>query len=333
MKKRGSYTDSHTHSRYMSRLSRRALMGLIGVALFGVYLLAAILTYELFRYFLERPPDPLTALLTIGLVVLLAGYLSYRFGTQQLLAGLDGIEIGPRNAPALFDQLDRLERQMNIDRPRVVVAELGVPNAFALGGVRSGVLVLDRTLLRILSPDEREAILAHELAHLENYDAFVQTLSYSVLRTTVGLLLLPLVPLLLLVTGIARSWAWIRGRPGEWTHSPVMVVYYWATLSVTLLAIGLTVLIRAHSRRREYAADDRAVELTGRPIALARALRKIDRASERQRGLLSTLYVQGDEEGTLTRLLSTHPPMDDRIERLLDYAEGDAHRGRRIPIE
>jgi len=304
-------------------------MGLIGVTLFGIYLLAALLTYELFRYLLERPPDLLPALLTIGVVVLVAGYLSYRFGTQQLLAGLGGIEIGPRNAPALFDQLDRLEQQMSVDRPRVVVAALGVPNAFALGGVRSGVLVLDRTLLRMLSPDEREAILAHELAHLENYDAFVQTLSYSVLRTIVGLLLLPLLPLLLLVIGIARGWAWIRGRPSEWTRNPIMVVYYWTTLSVTLLAVGLTVLIRAHSRRREYAADDRAVELTGRPIALARALQKIDRASERQRSLLSTLYVQGDEEGALTRLLSTHPPMDDRIERLLDRAKGDAQQSQR----
>ncbi|WP_049994417.1 M48 family metallopeptidase [Halapricum salinum] len=317
----------------MSRLSRRALMWLVGTALLVVYLLAALLTYELFVYLLERPPDPLTALLTIGLVVLVASYLSYRFGTRQLLAGLGGIEIRPRNAPALFDQLDRLEQRMTVERPRVVVADLGVPNAFALGGVRSGVLVFDRSLLRVLSPDEREAILAHELAHLESYDAFVQTLSYSVLRTIVGLLLLPLLPLLFLVTGIARGLAWIRGRPGEWTRNPVMVVYYWATLSVTLLAIGLTVLIRAHSRRREYAADDRAVEITGRPLALARALRKIDRATERQRGLLSTLYVQGDDEGVLTRLLSTHPPMDDRIERLLDRAEADSLRGRRVPIE
>ena len=105
-----------------------------------------------------------------------------------------------------------------------------------------------------------------------------------------------------------------------------MIVYYWATISVTLLAIALTVLIRAHSRRREYAADDRAVEITGNPRALARALHKIDRASERQRGLLSTLYVQGDDEGLWTRLLSTHPPMDDRIERLLEQTDVDASR-------
>jgi heat shock protein HtpX len=301
-------------------------MWLIGLTLLGVYLLAAFLTYEVFRFLWEQPPDPVTALLTIGFVVVVTSYLSYRFGTRQLLAGVGGVEVGPRNAPALFAQLDRLRTRMDVARPRIVVADLGVPNAFALGGVRSGVLVFDRTLLRLLSPDEREAILAHELAHLETYDAFVQTVAYSVLRTTVGLLLLPLLPLLFLVVGVARGWAWIRGRPHEWTRSPVMIVYYWATISVTLLAIALTVLIRAHSRRREYAADDRAVEITGNPRALARALHKIDRASERQRGLLSTLYVQGDDEGLWTRLLSTHPPMDDRIERLLEQADDDLSR-------
>lgn len=317
----------------MSQSPRRALLWTIGVGLLVVYVAAAVLAYELLRFVWQRPPDPITALLTVAVVTVVASYLSYRFGTQQLLAGLGGSEIDQRHAPDLFARLGRLQQRMDIDRPRVVVARLGAPNAFALGGVRSGVLVLDIGLFRLLTPDEREAILAHELAHLENYDAFVQTLAYSVLRTVVGLLLLPLVPLLLLVTGIARAWAWIRGRPGEWGRNPVMFVYYWATLSVTLLAIGLTVLIRAHSRRREYAADDRAVAVTGKPLALARALYKIDQATGRERGLLSTLYVQGDEDGLWTRLLSTHPPMDDRIERLLDRAGADSIYGRRIPIE
>ena len=125
----------------------------------------------------------------------------------------------------------------------------------------------------------------------------------------------------------------MRGRPGSWARNPVMFVYHWASLSVTLLALGLTLLIRAHSRRREYAADDRAVELTGKPLALARGLRKIERATEPEQGLLSTLYVQGDQDGVLSRLLSTHPSMDDRIARLLERAGVDSIHGRRIPIE
>jgi heat shock protein HtpX len=73
--------------------------------------------------------------------------------------------------------------------------------------------------------------------------------------------------------------------------------------------------------------------VTGNPVALARALRKIQRASEPGWGLLSTLYVHGDDDGLLTRLLSTHPPMDDRIERLVEMGErAEAARWHRVEV-
>ncbi|QSG06919.1 M48 family metalloprotease [Halapricum desulfuricans] len=317
----------------MNRSALRTAMIAIGVSLLIVYVAAAVLVYELVVFLVRSPPDLATALVTISTMTVLAAYLSYRFGTRQLLAGLDAVEIDHRHAPQLFRRLDRLQSSMGVDRPRVVVARLGVPNAFALGGLNSGVIVFDLSLLRMLTSDEREAILAHELAHLERYDALVQTVAYSALRTLVGLVMIPLLPLLLVVTGIARGWAWISGRPDTWSRNPLMLVYQWVSLGVTVLVLGLTMLVRAHSRRRELAADDRAVEVTGRPLALARALRKIQRAGERERGLLATLYVRGDEDGPLTRLLSTHPPMDDRIDRLLDRAGTDSLSGHRIPIE
>ncbi|MFW6018456.1 MAG: M48 family metallopeptidase [Halapricum sp.] len=317
----------------MSQSVPRTIMIAIGTSLLLVYVAAAIVVYELLLGLVRSPPNLASALVTISLITVLAAYLSYRFGTRQLLAGLDAVEIDRRHAPGLFRRLERLQSSMEIQQPRVAVARLGVPNAFALGGISSGVIVFDLSLFRMLTPDEREAILAHELAHLETHDAFVQTVAYSALRTLVGLVMLPVLPLLLAISGIVHGWAWIRGRPDSWSRNPLMLVYHWASLGVTLLAVGLTVLIRAHSRRRELAADDRAVEVTGKPLALARALRKIQRAGERERGLLATLYVQGDEDGPLTRLLSTHPPMDDRIDRLLDRAGADTLDGRRIPIE
>lgn len=309
--------------------SRRLLMWIVGVSLLAIYASAAVIAYQFLRILLTDPPSLPTTVFVLVVVTLAAGYLSYRFGTRQLLAGLDGRELHAREAPRFFERLDALSSRMTVDRPRVFVAKLGAPNAFALGGVRSGILVVDASLFRLLSPAEREAILAHELAHLETHDAFVQTLAYSAMRTVVGLLLVPLLPLLLLVTGIARAAAWMRGQPGEWSRNPVLLVYAWLSLGVTVLGIAITALIRAHSRRREYAADDRAVAITGDPLALARALRKIERATERERGLLSTLYVSGDEEGVLTRLLSTHPPMDDRVERLLARTE----QARRVRVE
>jgi heat shock protein HtpX len=301
---------------------RRVLLWLIGLSLLALHVGAALLAYLLLDLLVSNPPDLLTAVAVVGVFTVASAYLSYRFGTTQLLAGLDARELGPRDAPGFFRRLDDLSERMAVDRPRVFVADLNAPNAFALGGVRSGALVVDVSLFRLLSPAERTAIVAHELAHLEGYDAFVQTLSYSAMRTLVGLILLPLTPVLLLITGVARALAWMRGRPSEWSRSPLFALYAWVSLGVTVLAVALTALIRAHSRRREYRADDRAVEVTGDPLALARALRTIQRATERKRGLLSTLYVSGDEDGVLTRLLSTHPPMDDRVERLLERADG-----------
>lgn len=257
---------------------------------------------------------------TVGVVVLATlavAYLSYRYGTWKLLGGLDGVELPPSRAPELFRRIDRLAAAMDVDRPRVVVARLDEPNAFAVGG--RGVVVVDRHLLSILELDELEGILAHELAHIESRDALVATLAYSALRALVGLALVALFPLVLLVTGLAKAAGWIRGRPAEWTDTLPGRVRARIERAVAVAMSAVTLLFLAHSRRREYAADDRAVEVTGDPVALARALAKIHRASGSPWDLLSMLRVTGDDE-TLRRLLSTHPPIDERIDRLLDRA-------------
>jgi heat shock protein HtpX len=89
----------------------------------------------------------------------------------------------------------------------------------------------------------------------------------------------------------------------------------------------ITLLLFAHSRKREYAADERAAEVTGNPVALARALAKIHRATSPDRGLRSLLYIHGDERGDDSRrLLSTHPPVYERIDRLVEMAGRSVER-------
>lgn len=202
------------------------------------------------------------------------------------------------------------------------------PNALALGGPRDGDLVLDASLFRLLSARELDAIVAHELAHLRSRDGLVQTIGASTVQTVAGLLLLALLPLTLLVAGTARALAYLRGD----SHDRIRTTTARARAAVTGLAVLLlfafTLALRAHSRRREIAADDRAAAVTGDPEALAAALRKIDRATAPS-GPFSSLYIHGDEEGTLTRLLATHPPMEARIERLAARAD---ERARRIRV-
>jgi len=307
---------------------RRLVMALIGVSVFVVHALAAAGGYLLLTWLAADPPNlPVTLGILAGFTLVTA-YLSYRFGTARLLAGLNAAELPRGSVPALYRRLDRLCAGMDVSPPPVLAADLGAPNALSLGGPRSGVVVLDRRLLDLLTIDELEGILAHELAHMERYDTFVQTVAVSLMRTLVGVLTLLLLPALLVLDGLDRAVAWLRGRPTRRNVGPAAWIRRALGGLVGALLWMITLLLLAYSRRREYAADERAAEVTGKPVALARALSKIDNATSPDWGLRSLLYVQGDEreDDSLRRLLSTHPPIEERIDRLLARAGPvDAH--------
>jgi heat shock protein HtpX len=161
----------------------------------------------------------------------------------------------------------------------------------------------------------------------------VSTLGATLVSTVAGLLGLALLPAMLLAVGTARGLALVRGRSGaDVQRATVRARRAVGGLAVVLL-FALTLALRAYSRRRELAADDTAAELTDDPRALASALSRIGQAAAAT-GPLSSLYIHGDEQGTLTRLLATHPPMAERIERLERRAtERESVRGHRIPVQ
>ena len=295
-------------------------MAAVGLSLVVCYGGAAYLLSRLVASLVQNPPDPVVLFAVVLGTTFAVGYLNYRFGTLSVVSGLDTTELSQSRAPGLYTLVDGLCDRMDVDPPRLLVAELTIPNAFALGGVSNGVLVFDRTLFWLLDVEEFEAIVAHELAHLESHDSLVQTLAYTGGRTVVGTLFLGVLPVTLVVTGVARGLAWLRGRPAEWDASPLLWVRHWLEGGAATALVGLTLLLRAHSRRREYAADDRAVRVTGDPLALARALRKIQRATEPDWGPFAPFYVPTDDASVLGRLFSTHPPMDERVRRLVDRA-------------
>jgi len=295
-------------------------MALVGLSLLAFYGVAAWVTYWLLAAFWANRPPLGTSLLVVAAMTLVFGYLSYQFGTARILSSLDAGEIPRAEAPGLYEYVDRLAAEMAITPPRLLVAEMSLPNALALGSAKNGVVVVDRDLFRLLTDEELLVILAHEFAHLENRDSLVQTLAVSAMRTVVGFVTFALLPLLLFVTGLARAMAWIRGRPTQWTDGLLGQFRSLVHNGVAVVFLVFTLLIRAHSRRREFAADDRAAEVTGRPLALARALTKIDRVSDPRWGLLSPLYTHGDEDNGLGWLFSTHPTTDERVDRLREHA-------------
>src|SRR3954451_18929770 len=165
--------------------------------------------------------------------------------------------IGAREAirPELAAAVDRVCMLADMPKPRVMVADNSMPNALAVGRARGGAtLCVTDAMLRTLEPTELEAVIAHELAHIQNRDALVMTIA-SFISLVAGL--------------IARFMPNIG-------HFAVRIVALVAGLIAWALSI---VLLRSLSRYRELAADRSAVLITGRPSALASALLKLDGAA------------------------------------------------------
>jgi heat shock protein HtpX len=303
-----------------------------GVATLCFYAAAAYLAWRGLLFLWRQRPDPVTTALVVVAATVTFGYASYQLGTTAVLRSLDAQELPRERAPRLYRRVEELSTTLGIEPPTLCVARMDAPNAMALGGPSDGVVVLDTSLFRLLSVREFDAIVAHELAHVKNRDGLVSTLGATLVSTVAGLLGLVLLPAMLLAAGTARGLALARGQGGaDVKRATVRARQAVGGLAVVLL-FTLTLALRAYSRRRELAADDTAAAVTGDPGALASALSRIQRAAAAT-GPLSSLYIHGDERGTPTRLLATHPPMADRIERLERLAaERGSTRGHRIPV-
>jgi heat shock protein HtpX len=211
---------------------------------------------------------------------------------------------------------------MDVEPPTVLYTDLDTPNGYALGGPDGGVVVLDVALLSTLEDDGLEALLAHELAHLERGDGLVRMLVDAGLRTAVGVATVASSPGILLLAGVAKASGWLRGDPAAWSRSRAWRLRAAVIAVVTMAPAACAALPLARSRRVEYAADRRAAAVTGDPAALAAALQTVDEATaegRRRQGLLPV-----DEEyapAVLSRLLSTHPSLEERVARLHRLAD------------
>jgi Zn-dependent protease with chaperone function len=198
----------------MSRLAFRAAAAVVGVALLAVYLAAAAFVADALLFLWATRPDLPVLLALLAVVAVGSAYLSYWIGTAQVLASLEGDRLPRERAPDLHHRIDALAARMAVDRPALYVTDARAPNAFAVGGGSGGgALVMDRSLFRILSAREVEAIVAHELAHLETNDGLALAMADGIGRAVVGFTTVLALPALLALSGLAAASAWIRGRP------------------------------------------------------------------------------------------------------------------------
>ncbi|NGN62495.1 zinc metalloprotease HtpX [Streptomyces sp. A7024] len=245
-------------------------------------------------------------------VVLAGGFLAvqYWFADRIALFALRGRPVTREEQPQLYGVIDRLCAQADMPVPRVAIADMDLPNAFATGRNPTHTVVCVTTgLQRRLEPEELEGVLAHELSHVAHRDVAVITIA-SFLGVLAGL-----------VARFAFYSQLFRDRRDQNT-----AVALAAVMAVSALVYALSfLLIRALSRYRELAADRAGALLTGRPSALASALTKISgdmariptgdlRTARAFNAFFFTPALRAD--GGLSRLLSTHPPLDRRLAQL-----------------
>ena len=231
---------------------------------------------------------------------------AYFFGDKMALTAAQAQEVTPQEAPMLHALADRLAQQYQVPKPRVYVSPDPSPNAFATGrNPNHASIAVNQGLLQILDQEEVYGVLAHEFAHVRNRDILIS----SVVAVLAGA-----------ITLLAQFGMWFGGSRDERGSNPLGMV---GLLMFAILGPIAAILIQlAISRSREYEADHTGAEVSHDPLALASALRKLQRAtqiipSQTAQPAFAHLYLVNPLSGqSMSGLFATHPPLDERIRRL-----------------
>jgi len=259
-------------------------------------------------------------LVVASVIALVMAVGSYRFGDRVVLASARAREVTPEQQPRLHNIVEGLSIAAGIPKPRVYLVPEAALNAFATGrDPEHASIAVTEGLLQSLNRVELEGVVGHELAHVVDRDILVGT----VVATLAG-------AVILLSEFFMRSWWWggFRGRRGgdRGGGGAEAIIFAIGLILLVLAPIFAQVIRFSVSRQREYLADAQGALLTRYPPGLASALRKIGAASaipmHSANNATAHLWlnqpsrVQGEGAGTLERLFSTHPPIQDRIRRL-----------------
>jgi heat shock protein HtpX len=212
---------------------------------------------------------------------------------------------------------ERLALQYHVPKPRVYVSPDPSPNAFATGRNPShAAICVNEGLLRILDEEELYGVLAHEFAHVRNRDILIS----SVVAVLAGAITL--------IANVAQWGLMFGGYGGRDDRDRGAGGLIGGLLLIILAPIAAALIQLAVSRSREYEADHTGAEVSGDPMALASALRKLERAtqvipSQTASPAFAHLYIVNPLSGqTFGNLFSTHPPLEERIRRLEAMAAG-----------
>ena len=247
----------------------------------------------------------------IALIGLGIAWAQWYYSDTVALRGMRAREVTPEEEPELHGIVDRLCAMADMPKPRVAVSEVQLPNAFATGrSPERAVVCVTAGIRGMLTPEELEAVLAHELSHVAHRDVLVMTIASSA-----GI-----------IAGfLARSSQFGGFGMARRGKDAGGAVGFFAVLAISLVAYVVSFLLtRLLSRYRELAADRSGAQLTLKPRALATALQKISggmnaipTADLRASSAMNAFFIAPALKGvSLGQLTSTHPSLEQRLEQL-----------------
>jgi len=234
---------------------------------------------------------------------------TYWFSDKMVLKMYRAQEVSRAEAPELYEIVESLSRAAGLPMPKVYIIPQGSPNAFATGrSPKHAAVAVTSGILQILDRNELAGVLSHELAHVKHRDILISTIA-AVMAGAITML-----------ASMARWGALFGGfggdrrRGGEGSIIPYLVMMILAPIAAMLIQMAI-------SRSREYLADKDGAKISGHPLWLAGALRKLQQGArvtpmKASPATAHMFIINPLRGGGIQSLFSTHPPLEERIARL-----------------
>jgi heat shock protein HtpX len=250
-------------------------------------------------------------MMTMVVVSVLFNFVTYFASTSMVLRMYRAKIVDASQAPDLYEMVDRLRQRAGLPMPLVAIAPHAQPNAFATGrSPEKSVVCVTAGLLDLITREELEGVIAHELAHIKNRDMLLMTVA----ATMAGV-----------ISNLGYAAMFLGGRDDEEANPLGLIIM------IVVAPLAAAMIQFAISRQREFKADAVGAQITGRPIALAGALQKLDAYARRipmhvapAAAPLAQVNPLAATGGGIAKLFSTHPPTEERVSRLRALAPAGA---------
>ncbi|RMD53115.1 MAG: zinc metalloprotease HtpX, partial [Nitrospirae bacterium] len=244
--------------------------------------------------------------MTFALVIALTmNFFTYWFSDKIVLRMYGAQEVDENTAPELYRIVRELAKRASLPMPKVYIIHEAQPNAFATGrSPKHAAVAVTTGILNMLTPEELAGVIGHELAHIKNRDILISTIAATIAGA---------------ISYLAQmaQWAFIFGRGDEEDNgNPIAALILMIVGPIAAMLIQMAI-----SRAREFAADAQGAKIVGNPRYLASALYKLHDAAQmipmHANPATSHMFIVNPlSGGTIAKLFSTHPPIEERIERL-----------------